>query len=55
MQQIQYFLKNKVNRTSCDLLLSVISKWWSIKNDYRTLIGLEDVDLVDTYAENWRE
>jgi len=22
--------------------------WWSIKNDYRTLVGLEDVDLVDT-------
>lgn len=24
--------------------------WCSIKNDYRTLVGLEDVDLLETYT-----
>jgi hypothetical protein len=24
--------------------------WWPIKNDYRTLVGLEDTDLIDTYT-----
>jgi hypothetical protein len=25
--------------------------WCSIKNDYRTLVGLEDVNVVETYAD----
>jgi hypothetical protein len=32
------------------LLRLPYSSWWSIKNDYRTLVGLEGVNLVDTYA-----
>lgn len=24
--------------------------WCSIKDDYRTLVGLKDVDVVETYA-----
>jgi hypothetical protein len=29
--------------------------WCSIKDDYRTLVGLEDVDLLDTYTDTDEE
>lgn len=25
--------------------------WCRIKDDYRTLVGLEDIDLIDTYND----
>ncbi len=33
------------------VFLSVIDSWCSIKNDYRTLVGLEDVNVVETYTD----
>lgn len=29
--------------------------WWSIKNDYQTLVGLDNADLLDTYTDDGEE
>jgi hypothetical protein len=31
--------------------VSVIKSWCSIKNDYRTLVGLEGVNFVEIYND----
>jgi hypothetical protein len=43
-------LKIKRLRNS-EAFLSVILNWCSIKDDYRTLVGLEGVDVVKNFID----
>lgn len=50
MKQIIKLTQTK-KRSKPNAFVSVNSTWCSIKNDYRTLVGLEDVNVVETYTD----